>query len=223
MVAGPDLARAGPERATRQVGRSPQTEMRAGRDGSGHGIRHHRSVSLRSRGAAGGADAAHHRRRHVEYALGDRGRAQAAELRRLDGATTIPRGSPGDAPSVSTTADGLRIAGTGWPGITKMITGDAGGAYLVRVNASGRATAICCISAPGSSRRCGRSAGASSAGMATPLAHDPWFPGDRAFIATAPRVQRARLLRGAGNRFRDGVGRYLSDSRAPPAHLDARR
>ena len=32
---------------------------------------------------------------------------------------------------------------------------------------------------------------ASSAGMATPLAHDPWFPGGRAFIATAPRVQIA--------------------------------
>jgi hypothetical protein len=34
-------------------------------------------------------------------------------------------------------------------------------------------------------------AGAASAGMPTPLAHEAWFPGDRAFVATAPRVRIA--------------------------------
>jgi hypothetical protein len=102
-----------------------------------------------------------------------------------------PRRRASDAPSVSTTADGLRIAGTGWPGITTDYPVTTGDAYLVRVEASRARDGDLLYLGTWKQPQVLSLGGASSAGMATPLAHAPWFPGDRAFVATASRVQTA--------------------------------
>jgi 4-amino-4-deoxy-L-arabinose transferase-like glycosyltransferase len=126
----------------------------------------------------------------IEYRIGDRTTLGPAELQRRT-SYDDPRRQPGDSPSVSTTADGLRVAGTGWPGITTEYPATPGEAYLVRVNASGTRVGDLLYLGTWKKPQVLSLGGASSAGMATPLAHEPWFPGDRAFIATAPRVQTA--------------------------------
>ena len=126
----------------------------------------------------------------LEYRLGDRTVLGPAELRHWS-AYDDPRRRPSDTPSVSTTADGLRISGTGWPGIITDYPATPGDAYLIRVDASGAGDGDLLYLGTWKEPQVLSLGRAASAGMATPLAHAPWFPGDRAFIATAPRVQTA--------------------------------
>ncbi len=100
-----------------------------------------------------------------------------------------PRRRPDDRPQVALASDALRISGTGWPGITLDFAATVGGRYLVRVEASGaRDGDLLYIGTWKPPLQVVSLSGGSSAGMPTPLAREPWFPGDRAFVATAPHV-----------------------------------
>ena len=100
-----------------------------------------------------------------------------------------PRRTAGAHPEVTLTRDGLRISGTGWPGIFKVLDTQPGQAYLVR--ATTRYTRPGDLLYLGTWRQpqVQSLSGASSSGIPAALGVPSWFPGDRAFIATAPQVQ----------------------------------
>jgi hypothetical protein len=85
----------------------------------------------------------------------------------------------------------LRIAGTGWPGIITEYAATPGQAFVIRIAAAGARDGDLLYLGTWKRPEVLSLSRAASAGMATPLAHEPWFPGDRGFIATAPRVQIA--------------------------------
>jgi 4-amino-4-deoxy-L-arabinose transferase-like glycosyltransferase len=98
------------------------------------------------------------------------------------------RRGPDARPEVSLASGALRIAGTGWPGITLDYAATVGEAYLIRVAATGARDGDLLYLGTWKQPQVLSLGGASAAGMPTLLAHEPWFPGDRAFIATAPQV-----------------------------------
>ncbi len=102
-----------------------------------------------------------------------------------------PRRRAADRPDVSVVGDRLRIAGTGWPGIVMDYPAIVGEAYLIRVVAHDARDGDLLYLGTWKQPQVLSLAGAASAGMPTPLAHEAWFPGDRAFVATAPRVRIA--------------------------------
>jgi hypothetical protein len=102
-----------------------------------------------------------------------------------------PRRLPSDHPDVSVVDDQLHIAGTGWPGIALDYHATVGDAYLIHVEAQHAHDGDLLYLGTWREPQVLSLAGAASAGMPTPLAHEPWFPGDRAFIATAPHVRIA--------------------------------
>jgi 4-amino-4-deoxy-L-arabinose transferase-like glycosyltransferase len=102
-----------------------------------------------------------------------------------------PRRRPGDRPDVSLSGGDLRISGTGWPGIDIDYPATVGDAYLVRASVRNARDGDLLYLGTWKQPQVLSLSGGSSAGMPTPLAHEPWFPADRAFIATAPRVQIA--------------------------------
>jgi 4-amino-4-deoxy-L-arabinose transferase-like glycosyltransferase len=123
------------------------------------------------------------------YRLGERladfGPADLEKWPRYDD----PRRRSGDAPLVAASRTALRISGTGWPGIALDFPSTVGGAYLIRVASTGeRAGDLLYLGTWKPPLQVLSLSGTSSAGMPTPLAHEPWFPGDRAYVATAPRV-----------------------------------
>src|SRR5262249_169056 len=61
-----------------------------------------------------------------EYQLGDRVLSQSAEELARWTRWQDPRGSPVLHPEVAASSDGLRISGTGWPGIMKMFDASPG-------------------------------------------------------------------------------------------------
>jgi hypothetical protein len=99
------------------------------------------------------------------------------------------RRRPTDVPIVALSAEGLRIAGTGWPGIVTDYPATPGEAYLVRVAATGARDGDLLYLGTWETPQVLSLGRASAAGIPAPLAHEPWFPGDRAFIATASRVR----------------------------------
>ena len=102
---------------------------------------------------------------------------------------TDPRRGSNDSPIVELVPGGVRIAGTGRPGIVTDYAVTPGDAYLVRVVATSARDGDLLYLGTWRSPQVLSLGRASSAGMPTPIAHPPWFPGDRAFIATAPHVQ----------------------------------
>ena len=100
-----------------------------------------------------------------------------------------PRRRATDSPVVALSASGLRISGTGWPGIVTDYPATPGAAYLVRVAVTGARDGDLLYLGTWKAPQVLSLGLASSAGIPAPLAHEPWFPGDRAFIATASRVQ----------------------------------
>jgi hypothetical protein len=103
-----------------------------------------------------------------------------------------PRRTGFNQPDVSMDATGrLRIAGTGWPGIITEYAVTPGQAFLIRIIAAGAREGDLLYLGTWKRPEVLSLSHAASAGMATPLAHEPWFPGDRGFIATASRVQIA--------------------------------
>ena len=90
---------------------------------------------------------------------------------------------------VGPTDGGLRIAGTGWPGIVKMFEAPPGGCYLVRTRTTHTRDGDLLYLGTWQQPQVRSLAGASSSGIAAPLLREPWFPRDRAFVATASSIR----------------------------------
>jgi hypothetical protein len=117
-----------------------------------------------------------------------------------------PRRTALSQPRVDLIDQGLRISGTGWPGIIKMFTATPGDAYLVRTDTSMTRDGDLLYLGTWQEPQVQSLAGASSAGIPAPLIAEPWFPRDRAFVATAPQV-RVVIYRIARDRLRRLVPR----------------
>ncbi len=100
-----------------------------------------------------------------------------------------PRRTSAAQPSVSVTAAGLRISGTGWPGIVKMFDATAGDRYLVRTHTANTHDGDLLYLGTWQQPQVRSLGGASSSGIPAPLIAAPWFPHDRAFVATASKVR----------------------------------
>ena len=100
-----------------------------------------------------------------------------------------PRRMPNATPAVALTADGVRISGTGWPGIVKMFDATPGERYLVRAQTSMTDAGDLLYLGTWQQPQVRSLAGAASSGIPAPLIAQPWFPHERAFIATAPKVR----------------------------------
>jgi 4-amino-4-deoxy-L-arabinose transferase-like glycosyltransferase len=100
-----------------------------------------------------------------------------------------PRRASTDRPSVSLTSDGVRISGTGWPGIIRMFNATPGDRYLVRLQESMTRDGDLLYLGTWQQAQVRSLSGASSSGIPAPLIAQPWFPHERAFLATAPQVR----------------------------------
>jgi 4-amino-4-deoxy-L-arabinose transferase-like glycosyltransferase len=100
-----------------------------------------------------------------------------------------PRRTSAARPSVELTPEGVRISGTGWPGIVKMLGATAGERYLVHTQTSDTRDGDLLYLGTWRQPQVESLAGASASGIPAPLGAPAWFPRDRAFIATAPQVQ----------------------------------
>jgi hypothetical protein len=100
-----------------------------------------------------------------------------------------PRRTAAAQPSVALVADGVRISGTGWPGILKMFDATPGQKYIVRTTTSMTRDGDLLYLGTWQQPQVRSLSGASSSGIPAPLIAQPWFPRDRAFMATAPQVR----------------------------------
>ena len=100
-----------------------------------------------------------------------------------------PRRTSSAQPSVALTPDGVRISGTGWPGIVKMLDATPGERYLVRAQTSMTRNGDLLYLGTWQQPQVRSLAGASSSGIPAPLIAPRWFPAERAFIATTPQVR----------------------------------
>jgi 4-amino-4-deoxy-L-arabinose transferase-like glycosyltransferase len=100
-----------------------------------------------------------------------------------------PRRTAAGHPDVRATDEGLRICGTGWPGIVSMVAATPGDSYLVRPTTSHTRDGDLLYIGTWQARQVRSLGGASSAGIPAPLRLPRWFPQDRAFRATAPQVR----------------------------------
>jgi len=125
----------------------------------------------------------------TEFAIGERVLSQgAADLERWP-RYQDPRATPAERPEVTLTAQGLRIAGTGWPGIVKMFEASSGDRYLVRSDTQDVRDGDLLYLGTWQQPQVHSLSGASSAGIPAQLIAQPWFPRERAFIADAPNVR----------------------------------
>jgi 4-amino-4-deoxy-L-arabinose transferase-like glycosyltransferase len=100
-----------------------------------------------------------------------------------------PRRTSAGHPDVHATKTGLRISGTGWPGIVKTVTATAGESYLVRTTTSQTRDGDLLYLGTWQQSQVRSLSGASSSGIPAALGAPAWFPRDRAFRATAPGVR----------------------------------
>lgn len=99
-----------------------------------------------------------------------------------------PRRSSSARPDVRPLPGGLRIGGTGWPGIAKMFEATPGQAYLVRAATAGTRDGDLLYLGTWRRPEVLSLGGASASGIVAPLVREPWFPHDRAFVATSTSV-----------------------------------
>jgi 4-amino-4-deoxy-L-arabinose transferase-like glycosyltransferase len=127
----------------------------------------------------------------IEYRVSDSVFSQVAS--QLAGWTKYedPRRTSAAQPSVSLNGSDLRISGTGWPGIVKMIDVVPGEAYLVRTETSMTRDGDLLYLGTWQQPQVSSLSHASSSGIPAPFIPQAWFPRDRAFIATAPQVRVA--------------------------------
>jgi len=125
----------------------------------------------------------------AEFQAAEAALSQSAE--QLAGWTTYddPRRTSADRPEVALTAGGLRISGTGWPGIVKTFDAIPGDRYLVRATTAMTHDGDLLYLGMWQQPQVRSLSGASSSGIPAPLVAQPWFPRDRAFVATAPQVR----------------------------------
>jgi hypothetical protein len=125
----------------------------------------------------------------VEYQLGDLALAQSAEdLARWE-RWNDPRRAPEHQPEIALSQVGLKISGTGWPGVVKMFEATPGDRYLVRTKTSNTRDGDLLYLGTWQQPQVRSLSEAASSGMPAPLIALSWFPQDRAFIATAAQVR----------------------------------
>ena len=100
-----------------------------------------------------------------------------------------PRRTALARPEIRPAEAGLRIGGTGWPGIVATLTAVPGESYLVRTNVEQTRAGDLLYLGTWQQSQVRSLSGAASAGIAAPLALPRWFPADRAFRATATLVR----------------------------------
>ena len=100
-----------------------------------------------------------------------------------------PRRTTTAHPAVELTDGGVRISGTGWPGIVKMLDTTPGERYLVRAQTAMTHDGDLLYLGMWQQPQVRSLAGAASSGIPAPLIAQRWFPRDRAFIATAQHVR----------------------------------
>jgi 4-amino-4-deoxy-L-arabinose transferase-like glycosyltransferase len=100
-----------------------------------------------------------------------------------------PRRTTAERPDVHATETGLRISGTGWPGIVKTFAATAGERYLVRTATSRTRDGDLLYLGTWQQSQVRSLSGASSSGIPAPLLGPAWYPHVRAFRATAPEVR----------------------------------
>jgi 4-amino-4-deoxy-L-arabinose transferase-like glycosyltransferase len=126
----------------------------------------------------------------TEYDIGERVLQQsAADLSRWP-RYEDPRRTPASPPAEIALVDrGLRIAGGGWPGIAYSFTGEMGAPYLVRAATTATRDGDLLYLGTWREPQMRSLVGSSSSGLPAALIQQPWFPHDRAFVQTGPRVQ----------------------------------
>jgi hypothetical protein len=125
----------------------------------------------------------------TEYQIGDLVLSQqAADLAQWT-RYEDPRRTATDGPEVRVVEDGLRISGTGWPGIVKMFAAQPGDAYLVRIATRQTRDGDLLYLGTWQQPQVRSLSDASSSGIPAPLLSPRWFPRDRAFRAAAPPVR----------------------------------
>ena len=100
-----------------------------------------------------------------------------------------PRRTSTAHPDVALTADGVRISGTGWPGIVKVFRTTPGERYLVRTQTTMTHDGDLLYLGTWQEPQVRSLAGTASSGIPAPLIAQRWFPRDRAFIATAAHAR----------------------------------
>jgi hypothetical protein len=124
-----------------------------------------------------------------EYALGDRVLRQSADDLSQWTRWQDPRRRPDGHPAVALSPDGLRISGTGWPGIMKMFDASPGEGYVVLAQTSRTREGDLLYLGTWQQPQVRSLAGASSSGIPAPLIAPHWFPRARAFVATAAQIR----------------------------------
>jgi 4-amino-4-deoxy-L-arabinose transferase-like glycosyltransferase len=125
----------------------------------------------------------------AEYQIGDLALAQSAEALGRWERWNDPRRTPAQHPEVALSQDGLKISGTGWPGIVKMFEATPGDRYLVRTKTSNTRDGDLLYLGTWQQPQVRSLSDAASSGMSAPLTAPSWFPQGRAFIATAAQVR----------------------------------
>jgi hypothetical protein len=100
-----------------------------------------------------------------------------------------PRRNGRQQPQVELTDSGLRIRGTGWPGIETAFKAEAGATYLVRPTTSGTRDGDLLYLGGWEHPQVESLSGASAAGIPAALLAPAWFPRERAFRATDSSVR----------------------------------
>jgi hypothetical protein len=126
-----------------------------------------------------------------ELALGERVMHQTASDLAAWPRYDDPRQTPDGRPDVGLAGSQLRIHGTGWPGIVKMLPLTPGERYLVRADTSGTRSGDLLYLGTWQQPQVRSLSGASSSGIPAALLPYPWFPRDRAFVTTASPVRIA--------------------------------
>jgi len=125
----------------------------------------------------------------AEYRVGECvARHAAAELARWP-RYDDPRRTAAAHPDVRLDGDGVRISGTGWPGIVTTFDATPGDAYLVSPATSRARDGDLLYLGTWQQPQVRSLSGAASAGIPAPLGVPSWFPRERAFRATAPKVR----------------------------------
>jgi 4-amino-4-deoxy-L-arabinose transferase-like glycosyltransferase len=100
-----------------------------------------------------------------------------------------PRRNGRQQPQVELTDSGLRIRGTGWPGIETAFKAEVGATYLVRPTTSGTRDGDLLYLGGWEHPQVESLSGASAAGIPAALLAPAWFPRERAFRATDSSVR----------------------------------
>jgi 4-amino-4-deoxy-L-arabinose transferase-like glycosyltransferase len=125
----------------------------------------------------------------TEYRIGDlvmnQGAADLVQWPRY----ADPRRTASQNPDVRLTAEGVRVSGTGWPGIVRMLPAAPGENYLVTAATHGTRDGDLLYIGTWQQPQVLSLSGASSSGIPGPLVAPRWFPHERAFRATAAAVR----------------------------------